>query len=89
MEKGTIIDFGAIKDLSDFYSVLHQKVTLPDFFGDNLDALYDWISGDLDLPFTMVLINLDFTNISRFASLISTLEELSEDLDGFKLYLFS
>jgi len=48
MEKTIYIDFVDLGDYEDFYAQLKTKLTLPDYFGDNLDALYDVISGDLE-----------------------------------------
>ena len=39
------IDFLEIGDYEDFYAQLKEKLTLPEHFGDNLDALFDVITG--------------------------------------------
>ena len=44
----TYIDFTDIGDYEDFYVQLKEKIKLPDHFGDNLDALSDVISGELE-----------------------------------------
>ena len=41
--KTIYIDFAEIGDYEDFYAHLKEKLTLPEFFGDNLDALNDFI----------------------------------------------
>ena len=54
------IDFSEIGDMEDFYAQLKEKIELPEYFGDNLDALYDCISGDLDMP-----LHIEFVRPSR------------------------
>lgn len=78
-----IIDFKKIKTDEDFYSALSRKIELPDYFGNNLDALYDVISGDLKMPLKIQLINLSSLKAKRFQHLLDTLNELKEEIEGF------
>ena len=45
--KTVYIDFTDIGDYEDFYTQLKEKIQLPEDFGDNLDALFDTITGEL------------------------------------------
>ncbi len=44
------IDFGNCKRLGDLHDELKQKLHLPDFYGRNLDALWDSITGIMYTP---------------------------------------
>ena len=52
------IDFVELGDYDDFYAQLKEKLTLPEFFGDNLDALYDSITGFVALPLHLEFVNM-------------------------------
>ena len=67
--KEVYIDFVEIGDEEDFYAQLKEKLALPEHFGDNLDALYDSITGDVELP-----LHIEFVNMS-----VEQLEDI-EDL---------
>ena len=74
------IDFAEIGDYDDFYAQLKEKLTLPEFFGDNLDALYDSITGFAELP-----LHIEFEN---FEDLLVTLEDAEEELDNLTFAYF-
>lgn len=42
------LDFANIKAPKDFYAALKKQLALPPHFGDNLDALYDFLSADYE-----------------------------------------
>ncbi len=77
------IDFLEIGDYEDFYTQLKEKVQLPDYFGDNLDALSDVISGTLAMPMHLEFVNLSVDQLEMFEDLLSLLEDLEEEIDGF------
>ena len=83
MEKAVYIDFVEIGDYEDFYEVLKSKLELPDHFGDNLDALNDVISGDLEMPLHIEFVNLNVDQLEIFEDLLETLEDLEEEVEGF------
>ncbi len=77
------IDFTEIGDQEDFYDQLKQKINLPNDFGDNLDALEDSISGYVKLPLHLEFVNMSVNQLETFEDLLSTLEEIEEDVQGF------
>jgi ribonuclease inhibitor len=85
------IDFSQINSYEDFYGQLRQKVgLLPEYFGNNLDALFDVITGYLPLPLYFELINIADQQIKQFDKLISTLEDAEIETDGdFMFFMFS
>lgn len=81
--KSIYIDFVEIGDYEDFYTQLKQKLELPDFFGDNLDALADIISGDVELPLHIEFVNLSVEQLETFEDLLTTLEDCEEEVEDF------
>ena len=59
--KTIYIDFSEIGDEQDFYQQLKEKLSLPENFGDNLDALYDSLTGFVELPLHLEFVSFDFT----------------------------
>ena len=77
------IDFSDIGDYEDFYTQLKSKLKLPDYFGDNLDALYDAITGFVELPLHLEFVNMSVDQLEIFEDLLTTLEDAEEEVEGF------
>ena len=77
------IDFTDIGDYDDFYAQLKEKLTLPEFFGDNLDALYDSLTGFVKLPLHIEFVNMSVDQLEIFEDLLVTLEDADDELDDF------
>ena len=77
------IDFTEIGDLEDFYDQLKEKLKLPETFGDNLDALYDSITGFSELPLHLEFVNMSVEQLENFEDLLTTLEDADEELQDF------
>jgi len=81
--KTVYIDFTEIGDYDDFYTQLKEKLPLPEFFGDNLDALYDSLTGFVALPLHLEFVNLSVDQLETFEDLLVTLEDADDELDDF------
>ena len=81
--KTVYIDFTDIGDYDDFYVQLMEKLTLPEFFGDNLDALYDSLTGFVELPLHIEFVNMSVDQLETFEDLLVTLEDADDELDDF------
>ena len=81
--KTIYIDFTDLGDYDDFYAQLKEKLTLPEFFGDNLDALYDFLTGFAELPLHLEFVNMSVEQLETFEDLLETLEDAEEELEGF------
>ena len=81
--KTVYIDFTEIGDYDDFYTQLKEKLTLPEFFGDNLDALYDSLTGFVALPLHLEFVNMSVDQLEIFEDLLVTLEDAEDELDDF------
>ncbi len=77
------IDFTDLGDYEDFYAQLKEKLMLPEFFGDNLDALNDAITGFVELPLHIEFVNMSVEQLETFEDLLLTLEDIEEELDDF------
>lgn len=77
------IDFIEIGDMEDFFDQLKEKLKLPETFGDNLDALYDSITGFVELPLHIEFVNMSVEQLEDFEDLLTTLEEADEELVDF------
>ena len=77
------IDFTDLGDYEDFYAQLKEKLMLPEFFGENLDALNDAITGFVELPLHIELVNMSVEQLETFEDLLLTLEDIEEELDDF------
>lgn len=86
--KTIYIDFTDLGDYDDFYAQLKEKLTLPGFFGDNLDALYDAITGFLELPLHIEFVNMSVEQLETFEDLLVTLEDADEEIEDFTFSYF-
>lgn len=81
--KEIYIDFVNIGDYEDFYTELKSKLELPEHFGDNLDALFDVISGGLEMPLHLEFVNMSVDQLELFEDLLTTLEDAEDEVEGF------
>ena len=81
--KEIYIDFVNIGDYEDFYEQLKSKLELPEHFGDNLDALSDVISGELEMPLHIEFVNMSVDQLETFEDLLTTLENADDELEDF------
>lgn len=77
------IDFSDIGDYEDFYAQLKSKIELPEYFGDNLDALYDVLTGELEMPLHIEFVNMTVDQLETFEDLLATMEDAEDNLEDF------
>jgi ribonuclease inhibitor len=82
-------DFNNIQTKKDFYKNLKEKIDLPEFFGDNLDALYDALTGMVKLPLMLFFENTTQEQIQDFGDLFETLDSAEAATEGEFSYDFS
>lgn len=78
------ISFSKISKIEDFYKVWHEKFSLPTYFGDNLDALYDYITAEAQMPLQLSFRDMKIEQLETFSDLIQTMEDAEEATDGFE-----
>ncbi|PQA89983.1 barnase inhibitor [Chryseobacterium shigense] len=81
--KTIYIDFTNIGDYEDFYAQLKEKISLPEHFGDNLDALSDVITGELEMPLHLEFVNMTVDQLEIFEDLLTTLEDAEDETEDF------
>ena len=81
--KEVYIDFAEIGDYEEFYAQLKSKLDLPEHFGDNLDALYDTITGDIEYPLHIEFVNMSVDQLETFEALLTTLEDAEDAEEEF------
>ena len=86
--KTIYIDFSEIGDEEDFFAQLREKLSLPEHFGNNLDALYDTITGDLEMPLRIEFVNMNVEQLQHFEDLLTTLEDAEDETEGFSFAYF-
>lgn len=82
------IDFLEIGDYEDFYTQLKEKLTLPEYFGNNLDALYDVITGELEMPLHIEFVNMSVEQLEIFEDLLTTLEDAEDEVEDFSFSFY-
>ncbi|MCA6067519.1 barstar family protein [Chryseobacterium sp. RG1] len=81
--KTIYIDFTDIGDYEDFYAQLKEKLPLPEHFGENLDALADVITGELEMPLHLEFVNMSIDQLEIFEDLLATLEDIEDEIEDF------
>lgn len=89
--KQIVFDFDIISNEKDFYKIAKRDLNLPDYFGNNLDALWDCLTGDIELPVSISFVNMKMPQLEQFEDLLNVMEEaqteLGEDKFDFKYFL--
>lgn len=83
-------NFERIGTIEDFYKLAKTELQLPDHFGENLDALWDSVTGDVKLPVQVQFINMTMNQLEQFDKLILLFEEATAELGNslvFEYYL--
>lgn len=75
-----IFDFDKIHSLDDFYNEAFNELMLPYYFGNNMDALWDCLHGDIELPIEVSFINMTLEQIKNFAELIQLFQDAENEL---------
>ncbi len=82
--KKIIIDGKIIKTASEIYQLLNKELDFGPYFGNNMDALWDVLSTDVERPFVIHWINADVSqrqlgnDFNLFVNLFQRLEEYDQ-----------
>ena len=72
------------------HKILKDKLGLPDYYGENLDALWDCLTGWIDLPLTIEFHNFSESEkyLGGYAKkLLEIFQDAERELKGFKIEL--
>ncbi|MEZ3500303.1 barstar family protein [Pantoea sp. KPR_PJ] len=77
------LDFRHLADRPALYQTLAQQSHCPFPFGNNLDALWDWLTGGMALPARICLRHaVGLEDSDEFADVLALLEEAAQALEG-------
>ena len=76
------IDFKEINNDKEFYEIIREKLDLPEYFGDNLDALWDSITGYIELPIKIRFLNFNNKKSDFFISIKEVFIDAEKELNG-------
>jgi len=85
-----ILDGGNIDDIDQLHAVLKEELALPDYYGGNLDALWDSLTGWADMPLTVRWVRFEESEkkLGEYGrSLLELFRDAEEEIDGFRLQL--
>lgn len=63
MMKKVVFDSSHVETIAELHNELARLLDFPDYYGANLDALYDCLSGEMELPLTLVWKNYRMTKM--------------------------
>ncbi|WGO83288.1 barstar family protein [Arsenophonus apicola] len=75
-------DFREIDNLTDFYQKAILAFELPKWFGQNLDALWDVLTGEIALPVEVIFSHINQHQLTKFAEVITVFREAEHTLGG-------
>lgn len=85
-----ILDGEDFKTKEELHRVLKSKLDLPEYYDNNLDALWDCLTGWIEVPVTFEWINFRKSkdNLGNYAQkLLEVFKYAQEEIDGFVLII--
>ncbi|MDR1877867.1 MAG: barstar family protein [Flavobacteriaceae bacterium] len=76
-----VFDFNTIQTLPDFYKLFQKEFRLTPVVANNLDGLWDAITGIIKLPVRIEFQNLSLDKLNTFQNLISLFENAEKETD--------
>ena len=88
--KTVVIDFSKCKYPMDLHNEIRKKLELPEWYGNNLDALWDMLTGFIETPIEVTVIykpeNKMAENLKESVlKVIETFKEASEEDEEIKI----
>lgn len=83
-----LLDGNLIQEKDQLHDFLQKELQLPDFYGRNLDALWDGLTGCVQLPLTIQWTGFEASrrHWGEYADqLLELLREAEQEMDGFYL----
>ncbi|MBN7742171.1 barstar family protein [Bacillus velezensis] len=80
-----IIDGKDVTSTETLHRILKDQLEFPDFYGENLNALWDCLTGWIELPLTLVWKNFDISQKelgSDADNVLRILKKAQAELDG-------
>lgn len=83
-----VLDGGKFDSLEQIHIFLQKALDIPDYYGRNLDALWDFLTGINEIPLTIRWINFKESEIKLGKDcqlLLQLFREVEEEKDDFQL----
>ncbi len=77
-----------VRTIEELHAVLKRRLELPDYYGENLDALWDCLTGYVDLPLTVKWSNFQQvrSNLVGYANRLEVvLRRAESEIEGFQV----
>lgn len=85
-----ILDGEDFKTKEELHRILKSNLDLPEYYGNNLDALWDCLTGWIEIPVTLEWINFKKSkdNLGGYVQkLLEVFKDAQEEIDGFVLII--
>ncbi|MGF7037363.1 barstar family protein [Mucilaginibacter lappiensis] len=83
-----IIEGERITTIDDFHLEIKKKLGFPEYYGENLNALWDCLTSSIDLPVTLIWRNFDISKANlenEFNSIIDLFSSAEKEINGFSI----
>ncbi len=83
-----IINGSEIRSKSDFHNTLKRDLNLPEYYGENLDALWDCLTGWVEMPLTIKWLEFDTCNeiLDGYAlKILELFHDVENEIQGFEI----
>ncbi|ASB61741.1 barnase inhibitor [Bacillus sp. A053] len=83
--KKIVVDGKDFENKEGLHNALKDNLNFPDYYGKNLDALWDCLTGWIELPQTLVWRNFELSKkfLGSYADdVLEVLQEAQEELEG-------
>ena len=77
-----------IKTVDDFHLEIREKLKFPEYYGENLDALWDCLTSWIDLPVILIWSYADISKANlgdEFDRIKDVLSSAEREIDGFSI----
>lgn len=86
--RNVVVEGSAIESQEQLHDFLQEALELPDYYGRNLDALWDCLAGHVELPLTVTWLDYEASEkrLGEYGrQLMELFQEAAEEIDGFSL----
>lgn len=83
-----ILDGNRMNTVKEFHRVVSEMLGFPDYYGNNLDALWDCLTGWIEPPITIIWKDFEISkkNLGDFADKAKLIfEDAEKEIDGLKI----